>query len=208
MADHPKILFHNGGNSDAELFRKLACESKIVTRGKADREPDILRSVDESRPDLVVLDLELKAGRGISRIRTLQENHPGVAVLVTTVHDQPFLAERVLRAGAMGYVVESGSSDELMSAIRCVLDGKVFVSSGLSRRLLRRLVNGDDGESDRRLGRLNDLELEVYAALREGRSRGSIESALELSAHALDSVLTALRSKLELPDLEIATDNA
>jgi DNA-binding NarL/FixJ family response regulator len=206
VAHVPKILFHDRGNAHADVARRLAADGRCAVCRVCDEGADLLDVVGDQRPDLVVLGLELAAGRGVSPIRRLQEQYPGIAVVVVTEHDQPFLAERVLRSGAKGYVTGPDSSEETLSAIHAVLEGRMFVSSHLSLRLLRRLVTDDHDEPQRLLDRLNDLEFEVYALLRRGRARAAIEAGLGLSSEMLDAVLSSLRGKRALVNFEIDSE--
>jgi len=152
-------------------FRVLLVDDHpLVRRGLADviaREPDLetcgeagdvleaLREVERTKPDLVVIDLTLKTGHGIELIEKLKSREPHVKTLVSSMHDETLFAERVLRAGAMGYITKQEPPETLIRAIRQVLQGEVYLSSRMTNRLLHRVVAGTPTQEDPVLGLSN-----------------------------------------------------
>ena len=135
----------------------LVDDHPIVRRGLAeliDEEPDLLvcgqgddaygalRAIRDARPDIVLLDVSLKDSDGIQLLGELQAQMPQLPVLMLSMHDESLYAERALRAGARGYVMKQESAPTLLSAIRMVLDGQVYVSDRMRATLLNRMVGG------------------------------------------------------------------
>src|SRR5690606_33100092 len=97
-----------------------------------------LSMLDEARPDVALVDLSLRGSNGIDLIKELRRRAPQIDVLVLTMHDEVFYAERSLRAGARGYVMKGEEPDEVLDAIRRVRRGEVYVSPRLHSELVRR----------------------------------------------------------------------
>ena len=94
-----------------------------------------LAAVAASRPDLVVIDLSLADGEGLALVRHIRSDHADLPVLVLSLHDAPFHAQRALRAGARGYIPKPELSETLLIAIRCLLRGETFLSPTMRSRL-------------------------------------------------------------------------
>ena len=97
--------------------------------GEAGSAPEALRLIESLRPDVAIVDLTLASGSGMELIKDLQLNHPGVAVLVLTMHDESVYALRALRAGARGYIMKAEATQKVIQAIRTVLEGKLYVAT-------------------------------------------------------------------------------
>src|ERR1041384_1332407 len=120
--DHP--LVRDG------LVRLIGREKDLVCCGQAGTVGEAHAAVAKERPDLVVLDLRLKGGDGLELIKSLKAEHPGLRILTLSQHDAPMYVERALRAGAMGYVVKEQAAEEVLTAIRTVLAGEVYLTRG------------------------------------------------------------------------------
>jgi len=96
--------------------------------------------VGRHKPNLILLDLRLKDGEAFESMHLLRLQDPQVAILILSQCDEALYAEKALRAGAKGYLMKQEAADELLSAIRAVLLGKLYVSRDVAGRLLRRLL--------------------------------------------------------------------
>src|SRR5207248_2372149 len=103
-------------------------ERDLTICGESGDAADALSKIQTTRPDLVLLDLSLRQGSGMELLKDLAIQHPSLPVLVLSMHDEMIYAERALRAGARGYVMKGSTSQQVITAIRRVLSGKVFVS--------------------------------------------------------------------------------
>ncbi len=131
----------------AELISQ---QEGLVLCGEAADFATALDEVARHRPDLVILELGVDVGAGLGLIRRIRSSCPGVAVLVLTLRDESFHAERALRAGARGFLSKQDAGDHFVPAIRHVLNGQFYVSERVSPRLLERLldVKPRDGSTD------------------------------------------------------------
>ena len=145
--------------------------------------------------DLVIADLSLPGMSGLDLIHRIKEGFPGVAVLVLTMHSEEQYALRAFQAGASGYVTKDSACDELVSAVRKVASGGVFVTSVLAERVVQQL-NGRRPASD--LGALSNRELEVMQRIVAGERMSDIAQALHLSIKTVSTHKTRILEKLHL----------
>ena len=145
------------------------------------------------QPDLLVLDLGLGDEFGLGGLPRLREDSPQTRILVLSSHAEQLYAERVLRAGAHGYVMKSAPSADLLVAVRQVLAGKISLSSAQQEAMLQRAA-GPGGKSTR--PELSARELEVLRQVAAGRSTAEIAQTLHRSVKTIESHKQALKSKL------------
>lgn len=145
--------------------------------------------------DLVIADLSLPGMSGLDLIQRIKEGFPDVAVLVLTMHSEEQYALRAFQAGASGYVTKDSACDELVSAVRKVASGGVFVTSVLAERVVQQL-NGRRPASD--LGALSNRELEVMQRIVAGERMSDIAQALHLSIKTVSTHKTRILEKLHL----------
>ena len=159
-----------------------------------------MQAIAELHPDLVLVDLSLKGGSGLNLIRALKARQSTLPVLVVSMHDESIYVERVLRAGARGYIMKQEATDTMMYAIRRVLQGEIYVSDKMMTKLLGRFVldSADTGVSA--LERLSNRELEVFRLIGEGHSTRHIAQVLCVSMKTVESHRAHIKEKLHLND--------
>lgn len=156
-----------------------------------------LRAIKEAKPDLVLADLSLKDGDGIELVKELKAQMENLPVLVVSMHDEALYAERALRAGANGYVMKQEAPQTLLTAMRTVLSGQVYVSSKMSSVLLQRMVSGGKKkDSMLPMDRLTDRELEVFRMIGAGKSVKEIADKLFLSVKTIEAHREHIKEKL------------
>jgi DNA-binding NarL/FixJ family response regulator len=190
----------------------LVDDHPLVRRGLADviaREPDMetcgeaadvleaIREVERTSPDAVVVDLILKTGHGIELIEKLKSHDPQIKTLVSSMHDETLFAERVLRAGAMGYVSKREPPEALVQAIRQVLRGELYVSPGMTNHLLQRVGGGAPAQEDPVQG-LSNREIAVYQMIGQGLTIRQIATRLHLSPKTVETHREKIKQKLNL----------
>jgi DNA-binding NarL/FixJ family response regulator len=152
--DHP--VFREG------LVRIINQEKDLVVCGEAADATEALRSAENLRPDLVVIDISLEGTSGIDLAKSLRSRCPGMRLLVLSMHPESLYAERALRAGASGYVMKRESGRKLLAAMRDVLDGRMHVSPEFQESILRRVASSGRGSRGSPVEGLSDRELEVF----------------------------------------------
>jgi DNA-binding NarL/FixJ family response regulator len=177
----------------AELINR---EPDMVVTGQADNGADALRIVETAGADILIVDISLKGRTGLDLVKDLKCRQIDLPVLVLSMHDELLYAERVLRAGARGYITKHETSKEVMSAIRQVLSGHVYLGSRMASRVLDNLAGRPKavgGVSD-----LTDRELEVFELIGQGQPTRSICGRLRIGVSTVDTYRARIKSKLKL----------
>jgi DNA-binding NarL/FixJ family response regulator len=184
----------------------LICEG---LRGTINREPDLMVCGEAANAhqaveafqrlalDIVLLDITLPGRSGLEVIKDLKAIHPDVAILAISMHDESLYAERSLRAGASGYITKLQPPEELIKAIRQVLDNGVYVSKDVSEILLRRF-SGKPRPNQSAMEVLTDRELEVFQCIAKGKSPKEIALQLHIASKTVAVHCANIRQKLNL----------
>jgi DNA-binding NarL/FixJ family response regulator len=140
-----------------------------------------LQKLPALSPDLVITDMTLPGRNGLDLLRDLMTVMPTCRVLVVTMHDETLYAERALRAGARGYLMKEAVSEKMLTAIRYVLSGQVFVSERLQAKILSGMIGHQSKVSASPIEKLSDREFEIFRLLGEGKTTKEIADQLHLS---------------------------
>ncbi len=163
--------------------------------GESDGSGSTLSALEEAQPDVIVLDLSLREVSGFDLIHSIQAQLPKSAIIVLSMHDENLYAERVLRAGASGYIMKQEAPVKVLNAIRKVAAGQIYVSEQISKRLLKGLVKPS---KDSPLTSLSDREFQVFQYIGEGFSHQDIADRLSLSIKTIESHVERIKNKLSL----------
>jgi DNA-binding NarL/FixJ family response regulator len=183
------------------LAQMINQEADLTVCGEAEDAQAALQAVAQLHPDLILVDLSLKGGSGLDLIRSLRARQSTLPVLVVSMHDESLYVERVLRAGARGYIMKHEATDIMMSAIRRVLRGEIYVSNKMMTKLLGRLLPGDSPDTNTSiLERLSNRELEIFRLIGEGHNTRHIAAVLHVSIKTVESHRAHIKEKLQLHD--------
>lgn len=182
----------------AGLSSLLSSEPDLEVCGEAATALEALERIPSCAPNLVILDLSLGAGSGLSLLKDLRTRHPGVPVLVLSIHDEQLYAERVLHLGAMGYVMKQEAADTLRSAAREVLAGRIHVSPRMRENLIASVAGRPAGGTVSPVGRLTNREMEVFELIGRGIGTRSIARRLCLSVKTIETHRANIKEKLGL----------
>jgi DNA-binding NarL/FixJ family response regulator len=188
--DHP--VFRHG------LLQLINQQSDLMICGEADNTHAALALIANLKPDLAVVDLALKKSLGIELIKDIKVQHVALPVLVLSMHEESLYTERSLRAGARGYIMKDEPVDEILLAIRRVLNGRIYLSHDMGTRLLSPLVNGGMDVSHSPVDRLSDRELEVFQLLGKAYETRQIAETLRVSVKTVESYREHIKVKLNL----------
>lgn len=130
--------------------------------------------------DAAILDVSIEGANGLELLKHLRAEHPRLALLVLSVHEEAIYGPRALRAGAQGYVMKRESDEVLLEAIRKILAGEVYVSPELGRNLLYRIVLHDEAGGKSPIASLSDRELEVLELVGKGLASRDIADKLHI----------------------------
>ena len=174
----------------------LESEPDLVVSGEAEDARGALRLASAQTPDLAIVDLTLPGVGGFELIKGMRALDPELTILVLSMHDDAYYAERALRAGAAGYVSKLDAPDTLVRAIRRVLAGERHLSERAASAVLASL-GGTPRKAERSpIERLSDRELEVFRLIGEGRGTRQVAEALHLSVKTVESHRARIKDKL------------
>ena len=180
-----------------DLRNTINHEPDMVVCGEVEAAPQAIEAVKKLTPDLALMDVTLQGKSGLELVKDLKVMHPQLLILAVSMHDESLYAERMLRAGASGYVNEQSPPDELIKAIREVCDGRVYVSKEISENLLRRF-SGHAQKDPGPLQILTNREFEIFQLIGGGKSPKEIARQLHLSPKTLAVHNANIRQKLAL----------
>ncbi len=193
VEDHP--VFRDG------LAKLLNAEADLTVCGEAGDAKTGLKNIRKLRPDLAVVDLGLPGKGGLELIKEIRAAKLPVKLLVVSMFDEALYAQRVLRAGGDGYIMKQEDPQEIITAIRDVLAGHIYVSEDVFTR--ESLKSSSAEEKAGALDLLTDSELEVLEWLGQGKSAEEIAQQLQLSTESVAAQTASIRRKLK-----IKNDNA
>ena len=171
----------------------------LSVAGEVGNAAETLQLLESVIPDLVLLDLALPGVSGIELLKDLRAKYPQIRVLVLSMHEESVYAERVLRAGAQGYIMKHEPGEKIIEAIRCVLRGELYVSPLIAARMVKLFVGCKQGD-DPHLGvaQLSNRELQVYTHIGNGMSTQEVAARLQLSSKTVQTYREHIKRKLGL----------
>jgi len=187
---------------DHPMFRErlatvISKRGDMAVCGEADNVQDALRCAETLHPDIAIVDITLRGSNGLDFLKDLKARGIELPVLVLSMHDEAVYAERVLRAGARGYITKYEASSEVMAAIEQVLNGEVYLSRQMTSRMLGRFAVGKKGDAND-VSALTDRELDVFQRLGRGETARDIASALHVGITTIDTYRARIKEKLGL----------
>lgn len=188
--DHP--LMRQG------LAMTLEAERDIEVTWQASSAEEALDLMDKEKPDVAIVDISLPGMGGLELIKHWRARDADAKLLVVSRHDESLYAERAIRAGARGYVMKLEAADVIVTAVRRVAAGGIFVSPEINDRLLNNLAAGRSTLSDSPMDLLSDRELEVFELTGGGLSTREISDRLHLSIKTVESYRSRIKDKLNL----------
>ena len=199
MAKNKKIYLVD----DHPLMRKglamtIDNEVGFEVCGQAESAEDALNEILELKPDAAVIDISLPGMNGIELVKNILHQQPNLKILIVSRHDEELYAERALRAGAKGYLMKLEAVEVLISAIKQILNGNLYLSDKIGNKLLMKMASGNSTKSDNPLDLLSDRELEVFELTGKGHSTKEIGKKLHISVKTVESHRANIKDKLHL----------
>ncbi|HDY89838.1 MAG TPA: response regulator transcription factor [bacterium] len=183
------------------LSQLISREKDLAVCGEAGDISSALQSIANSKPNVVVVDLTLESGSGLRVIENIKYDNPDLPVLVLSMHDESVYAERCIKAGARGYIMKQEPSDKMISAIRNVLEGKLYVSSSMEKKFLNNFVSGKVGDFHSPDEILSRRELEVYQLFGKGLRKKDIAGHLNLSVKTIETYIENIKKKMNFKSI-------
>jgi len=181
----------------------LNSQPDMMVCGEADNLDAAEDKIAECEPQLLVTELRLGTGDSLKLVRKLKSEHPALRILVYATFEENMFAERVMRAGANGYLMKRAPKERLVAAIHDIMNGSVYVSrevalSGFRKSLQRRPKNNHSPRSPNALEKLSDREMHIFQLLGSGLRTTQIAQLLELSVKTIESHRENIKHKLQL----------
>ena len=180
------------------LRRLIEQEDDLRVCGEAETVRDAKTAIRELRPDVVVIDISLRQGDGIELVKDTRAHYPSMPLLVLSMHDEAIYAERMLSAGANGYIMKQAASDQFLLALRRVLEGGVYVSEAVSNTMIQKFAAGGSYQSTNPIDGLSNRELQVLQMIGKGLSTREVADTLNLSVKTVESHRQRIKRKLGL----------
>ncbi len=196
--DHPLVR--------AGFTQLISDHADLEVCGEAGDMAEAIRRLEQVQPDLAIIDLSLAGGSGLDLIEHMKAKHEDVLMLVASMHDETLYAERVLAAGARGYINKQEAQDRIIEAIRAVLAGRVYLSSRMTERLLKNMVEGNGNKQG--IDSLSNRELQVFEMIGDGITTSQIAQQLNLSQKTIETHQAHIKRKLGLHSAHELTQRA
>ncbi|MCP4147799.1 MAG: response regulator transcription factor [bacterium] len=186
--DHP--IMRDG------IAQVIKQQPDLEVRGEAGSAAEALKLLQNTLPDLAIIDISLKDISGIELIKEIKSQFKPFPILVLSMHPESLYAERAVRAGARGYIMKHEPADKLLKAIRRTMQNKIYLSTEMSEKLLDTLLSDSPNSGDSKIHSLSDRELEVFRLLGNGLKPRQIAAKLFLSVKTIETYGLRLRQKL------------
>ncbi|HSD74963.1 MAG TPA: response regulator transcription factor [Steroidobacteraceae bacterium] len=180
------------------LRRLIDQEEDLDVCGEAETVREARSAIREHRPDAIIVDISLKQGDGLELVRDVRAQYPSLPILVLSMHDETIYAERMLSAGASGYIMKQAASEQFLVAVRRVLDGGIYVSDTVSNTMIQRFTSGGPPVAANPIERLSNREIQILHLIGKGLSTRETAEALDLSIKTVESHRQRIKKKLNL----------
>jgi DNA-binding NarL/FixJ family response regulator len=173
-------------------------EQDLRVCGQAEDADGALEAIADLKPDIAIVDISLKNSDGIELTKTIKARYPKIFVIVLSMHDESVYAERVLLAGAQAYLMKDAASENIVTAIRRVLRGDIYVSEAVSSKFLHIIASDKTGMTKTPIETLSDREFETFRLIGQGLKASQIAAQLHLSVKTIETYRSRIKEKLGL----------
>ena len=182
------------------LISVINREEDLEVCGAVGSPAEAISAIQGTHPDMMISDMSIPGRNGIEFLKDIHAVLPALPILVLSMHDETFYAERALRSGARGYLMKESSLEKLMEVIRLILTGGSFVSPQISARLVDAAIGRRPRGSNSPIEKLSDREFEVFQHIGNGKSTKEIAGTLHLSPKTVDVHRGRIKQKLQIRD--------
>lgn len=186
VEDHP--IFSKG------LAALIGSQQTFEVCGEAADRANAFTLYEAQQPDLVIVDLNLGGDDGLEVVKDIHTRNKDTAILVLSMHDEKYYAERALKAGARGYIMKEESSSKVLEAAQTVLAGKIWLSEEEQKRMDE--MKDEQAGSLSGLSSLSDRQMQIFTLLGKGLGTIEIASRLNLSTKTVDAHKEHIKQKL------------
>lgn len=190
VEDHP--MFRE------QLSHLINRQPDMTVCAEANNAADGLAAIERHRPSLAIIDITLKGSSGLELLKDLRAQGIKIPVLMLSMHAESLYAERALRAGANGYITKEEASAKVMTAIRQVICGEIYLDPRFMKRVVSQILVNPGSNGAGPLERLTDRELAVFELIGEGRTTREISLRLRVSVATIETYRARIKEKLGL----------
>lgn len=177
----------------------LNSQEEFIVVGEAPTGLAVIALAEELQPDLILLDLNMPGLSGLEALPTLRQKSSNSKILILTMHDDPEYLRQAIKAGAAGYILKKAADTELLSAIRAVMQGEIYVHSSMTRNLLENILPDQKGSDEQDIWEsLSTREQQVLKLVALGHTSAEIADQLNLSSKTVDTYRARGMEKMEL----------
>ncbi|MDR3404883.1 MAG: response regulator transcription factor [Chthoniobacter sp.] len=187
--DHPLVR--------DRLAQLINHEPDMLVCGEAEDAEQALKIIRQQLPSLAIVDITLKQSNGLEVIKAIKAQNIEVPVLVLSMHEESLYADRAIRAGASGYITKHQPAEEVLSAIRRVMSGNIYLSEKLTSGYLKSILSGTK-IAPQTVAALTDRELEVLTLIGRGSAKRDIARTLQLGIPTVNTHCARIKEKLNL----------
>ena len=173
-------------------FRMLLADASVEVVGEAGSGEEACAAYAKLAPDVVVMDLSMPGMGGLEAVRRLLAQDPEARILALSAHEDTAHPQRVLRAGALGYLTKRAAPDALIAAVTAVARHETYVDGPTAKALAMAQVKGDRSPADT----LSEREFSVFIQLARGLTVAQIADNLKLSPSTVGTHLYHVKQKL------------
>jgi len=188
--DHPVVRFG--------LIHFINEDEDFCVCGEADNAHRTLQAIQELEPDVAIIDICLKGQSGIELIKNIKVRYPELPILAFSMYEESIYAERLLCAGAKGYIMKQEGCDKVIEGLHQVLSGGIFVSTKIMSKIMNKYIENKPCTSGSPLDVLSDRELEVFRLIGQGYGTRQIAKELFLGIKTVETYRAHIKSKLQL----------
>ena len=180
----------------------LNSQPDIIVCGETDNIRDARHKIHECKPELLLTALRLGTGDSLEFLKALKSERPALLILVYSAFEETIFAERAFRAGAEGYVMKRAPKEELLTAIREIVSGNIYVSHDVAMRAFKKSLETRSEQRSARpaigIEKLSDREMHIFFLLGSGLGNSQIAQSLNLSVKTIESHREHIKHKLDL----------
>ena len=188
--DHPAVR--------EGLAVRISAQPDMEVCGQAADIAEAMNCLATARPDVVVVDIQLKTGNGLELVERIKAHDKTIRILVWSMYPDALYAQRALHAGALGYINKEHTTGHIVEAIRRVRDGKIYLCEETTEQLLGQAVGSAKPLKATGVESLSDCQLEVFRLIGQGLSTSQIALRLHRSSHTVEAHRQAIKRKLNL----------
>ena len=188
--DHPVVRQGVRHVIEQEPDLRVCCEAESAS--------EALQALQREKPDLAIVDISLRGTDGLELTKWIRAQDERLPILIMSMHDESLYAERVLRAGAHGYIMKAEVADKIVTAVRRVLKGEIYLSDKVGQNILHEVSGRSTAMDESPIKNLSDRELEVFRLIGQGHGTREIASMLHLSIKTIETYRAHIKEKLGL----------